>query len=95
MNMPRFAAEASLYKASTSYLTSAKPTVYDRFVQPAGSDTFDPSGSSAAFLSTQLFDWNRPVFCLRWKCDYLDPNRPWQCTHRRRTVGVMVDGVCV
>jgi hypothetical protein len=55
MNIPGFTAEASLYNVSARYRATAEASFYGGIVQPAGSDVFDPGGSSVPFLSTQLF----------------------------------------
>jgi len=95
MNMPGFNAEASLFNVSTRYQATTEISFYGGIVLPAQfSDVFDPH-RQVPFLSTQLFDPYPPVLCLRWVCLEYNPDQPWRCKHWFRSVGVLVDGVCV
>ena len=97
MNMPGFNAEASLFNVSTRYQATTETSFYGGIVLPAQvSDVFDPH-RQVPFLSTQLFDRDRPVLCLRQHCLLWDPNDPLHCRKGAwvQVVGVWVDGVCV
>ena len=97
MNIPGFTAEASLYNVSTRYRATAKANFYGGLVQTAGSGVLsDPGGSSMPFLSTQLFDRSRPVWCIRNECAFWDANDPSRCWAWLRSVGVLnpVTGYC-
>jgi hypothetical protein len=64
MNIPGFTAEASLFNGDMRYQSTTEATVYGGIVQPAG-DVFDP---------------NRPIYCLKLKCVHLANRNPicWQ-----------------
>ena len=95
MNMPGFTAETSLYNGNVRYQSTTEATIYGGLVQPAGSEVFDPGGSSVPFLSTQLIFRDRRVSCLRWTCLDWVPEQPWKCRRWVRSVGVLKGGVCV
>jgi hypothetical protein len=96
MNIPGFTAEASLYNGNTRYRATAEDSFYGDLVQPAGSGVLsDPYGSSAPFLSTQLFFPDHPVWCLTQECAIKYPDSR-VCRVWRWTVGVLnpVTGHC-
>jgi hypothetical protein len=66
MNIPGFTAEASLFNSDVRYQSTAKATVCGGIVQLASSfsDAFDLD-RPMPFLSSQLFDPNRPISYLR------------------------------
>jgi hypothetical protein len=64
MNIPGFAAEASLYNGNVSYQATAEASFYGGIVQPAQSDVFYP-GRPVPFLSSHLFYPGRPIYCLK------------------------------